>query len=107
MHAFKRLEKTQSLHSVMSIDSNVWSLYTREYSCFCLDCIDENYDGCINQECGYTSEWTLVPLDVINMNEFEDENHDDIPLISRDYDHILGLIRVGMYLFTCTSLFVS
>ena len=84
----------------MSIDSNVWSLYTREHSCFCLDYIDENYDGCINQEHGYVGEWTLVPLDVINTNEFEDENYDDIPLISSDYDHILGLIRVGMYIHT-------
>ena len=82
----------------MTIDSNVWSLYTREYLCVYLDYIDENYDGFINQERGYVGEWTLVPLDVINMNEFEDENYDDIPLISSDYDHISGLIRVGMYM---------
>ena len=42
-------------------------------------------------------EWTLVPLDVINTNEFEDENYDDIPLISSDYNNISGLIRVCMY----------
>ena len=97
MHACKRVEKTRSLHSVMSTNSNVWSLYTREYSCFCPNCIDEDYGGCINQERGYVGEWTLVPLDVINTNEFEDENYDDIPLISSDYNHISGLIRVGMY----------
>ena len=97
MHACKRVEKTQSLHLVMSTNSNVWSLYAREYSCFCLDCIDEDYDGCINQERGYVGEWNLVPLDVINTNEFEDENYDDIPLISSDYNHISGLTRVGMY----------
>ena len=32
----------------MSIDSNVWSLYTRDYSCFCYDCISENYGECID-----------------------------------------------------------
>ena len=48
-----------------------------------------------------------MPLDVINMNEFEDENYDDISLISIDYDHISGLIKAGMYVYTCTSVFVS
>ena len=80
----------------MSTDRNVWSLYTREYSCFFLGCIDGNYDGCINQECGYVGEWTLVPLDVINTNEFDNEKYDDISLISSHYDHISRLIKVGM-----------
>ena len=88
----------------MSANSNVWSLYTREYSRFFPDCIDENYDGCINQECGHVGEWTLVPLDVINMNEYEDENYDDIPLISTDYGCISGLIKVGMYFIIFVTL---
>ena len=46
-------------------------------------------------------EWTLVTLDVINMNDSEDKNYDDIPLISSDYDHISRLISVGMYVFIC------
>ena len=50
-------------------------------------------------------EWTLVPLDVINTNEFEDEKYDDIPLISSNYDHILGFIRVGMYVYVQVYLF--
>lgn len=96
IHGCKRVEKTRSLHSVMSTDSNVWSLYTRDYSCFCYDCISENYGECINQKCGYVGEWNLVPLDVTNTNdEVEDENFDDIPLISTDYDHISGLIKIG------------
>ena len=41
-----------------------------------------------------------MPLDVINTNEVEDENYDDIPLISSDYDHISRLIKVGMYAYT-------
>lgn len=89
----------------MSTDSNVWSLYTRKYSCFFPSCIDENYDDFINQERGYVSEQTLVPLDVINMNEFENENYDDIPLISSDSDHISRLTKDGMYVYK--SVFVS
>ena len=73
MHACKRVEKTQSLHLDMSTNGNVWSLYTRKYPCICPDYIDEKYDGCINQECGYVGEWTLVPLYVISMNDFEEK----------------------------------
>ena len=105
MHACKRVENTRSLNSIMSTDSNVWSLYTREYSCIFPNCIDENYDGCINEEHGYVGEWTLVPLDVINTNEFEDEKNDDIRLISNNYDHILELTRVGMYFITFLNIF--
>lgn len=87
----------------MSMDSNVWSLYTRDYSCFCYEyCIFENYDECINQKCGYVSEWNLVPLDVTNINDVQDESFDNIPLISIDYDHISGLIKIGTRVFICT-----
>lgn len=40
----------------------------------------------------------LVPPNVVNMNVLEDEKFDDIPLISTNYDHISGFIRVGMYI---------
>ena len=37
-----------------------------------------------------------MPLDVTNTpNGDEDENFDDIPLISTDYNHISGLVRIG------------
>ena len=98
MHGCKRIEKTRSLHSVMSTDHRNWTLYTRDYSCFCYDCIAENYNRCINQDRGYVGLWTLVPLDVTDTaNGDEDENFDDIPLISTDYNHISGLVRIGKF----------
>lgn len=104
MHGCKSVERTRSLHCVMSTDNRPWTLYTRDYSCFCSDCILENYVDCKNQELGYVSEWKMVPLDVSDTYEDsnEDENFEDIPLISGDYDHISGLIKKGTYMtYTC------
>ena len=64
MHGCKRIEKTHSLHSVMSTDKCNWTLKTREYSCFRDSCIDEDYQECINQTRGYTSAWISIPPDV-------------------------------------------
>ena len=74
MHGYKRIEKTRSLHSVMSIDNCNWTLKTRECSCFCDSCIDEDYEECINQTHGYTGAWISVPLDVTDTFDKEDEN---------------------------------
>lgn len=104
MHGCKSVERTRSLHCVMSTDNRPWTLYTRDYSCFCSECIFENYVDCKNQELGYVSEWKMVPLDVFDTYEDsnEDENFEDIPLISGDYDHISGLIKKGTYMtYTC------
>ena len=39
-----------------------------------------------------------MPLLVTNAaNGDEDENFDDIPLISIDYNHISGLVRIGKF----------
>ena len=97
MHGCKRIEKIRSLHSVTSIDNCNWTLKTREYSHFCDNCIDEDYQECINQTHGYTGAWILVPLDVTDTFDKENENFDDIPLISDDYNHISGLVKVGEY----------
>ena len=98
MHGCKRIEKEHSLHLVMSTDNHNWTLKTREYSCFCDNCIDEDYQQCINKKCGYTSAWILVPLDVTHtFDKDEDENFDDILLISNDYNHISRLVKVGKY----------
>ena len=98
MHGCKRIEKTRSLHLVMSIDNHNWTLKTREYSYFCDSCIDEDYQECINKTHGYMGAWILVPLDVIDtFDKDEDENFDDIPLIFDDYNHISGLVKVGKY----------
>ena len=98
MHGSKSLEKTRSLHFVTSINHHNWTLYTRDYSCFFYYCIVENYNRCINQDHGYVGLWTLVPLVVTDTtNGDEDENIDDIPLISTDYNHISGLVRIGKF----------
>ena len=98
MHGCKRIEKTRSLHSVMSTNHRNWTLYTRDYSCFCYNCIAENYNRCINQDRGYVGLWTLVPLVVIDIvNKDEDGKFDDIPLISSNYIHISGLVRIGKF----------
>ena len=99
MHGCKRIEKTRSLHSVMSTNHQNWTLYMRDYSCFFFYCIDENHFECINQNCGYVGSWSLVPLVVTNIgnDSDEDENFDDIPLISLDYNHISRLVRIGKY----------
>lgn len=97
MHGCKRIEKTRSLHSVMSTDNCNWTLKTREYSCFCDSCIDEDYEECINQTRGYTGAWISVPLDVTDTFDKDDKFFDDIPLISNDYNHISGLVKVGEY----------
>ena len=39
----------------------------------------------------------MVPLDVAEIFEKDDENFDDIPLISNDYNHISRLVKVGKY----------
>ena len=69
----------------------------RDYSCFCDSCIDEDYQECINQTCGRIGAWISVPLDVTDTFDKDDENFDDIPLISDDYNHISGLVKVGKY----------
>ena len=97
MHACERIEKTRSLHSFMSIDNCNWTSKTTEYSCFCDNYIDEDYQECINQTRGYTSAWILVPLDVTDTFDKDDEKFDDIPLIYNDYNHICGLVKVGKY----------
>ena len=39
-----------------------------------------------------------MPLEVSNTaNGDEDENFDDIPLISTDYNHISRLVRIGKF----------
>ena len=70
---------------------------TREYSYFCDSCIDEDYEECISQTCGYTGAWISIPLDVTDTFDKDDENFDDIPLISDDYNHISRLVKVGKY----------
>ena len=72
MHGCKRIEKTRSLHLVMNIDNCNWTFKTREYSCICDSCIDEDYEECINQTRGYTSAWILVPLYVIDTFDKDD-----------------------------------
>ena len=80
MHGCKRIEKICSLHLVMSTHNCSWTLKTREYSCFCDSCIDEDYQECINQTHGYTGAWILVSLHVTNTFDKDDENFDDILL---------------------------
>ena len=98
MHGCKRIENTRSLHLVMSTDNCNWTLKTREYSCCCDSCIDEDYQECINQTHGYIGAWILVPLDVTDtFDKDEDQKFDNIPLISNDYNHTSGLVIVGRY----------
>jgi len=72
-------------------------LKTREYSCFCGNCIHEDYQECINQTHGYIVTWILVPLDITDTFDKDDEKFDDILLISNDYNHFCRLIKVGEY----------
>ena len=105
MHGCKKVEKTRSLHSVMSTNNRNWTLKTREYSCFYESCIDEDYQECINQTHGYTGAWISIPLDVTDtFDKDEDGNLDDIPLISDDYNHISRLVKVGKYHMYLTQL---
>ena len=97
MHGCERIEKTHSLHSIISTDNCNWTLKTREYSFFCDSCIDEDYQECINQTRGYTGAWISVPLDVTDTFDKDDEIFNDIPLISDDYNHISRLVKVDEY----------
>ena len=97
MHGYRRIEKTCSLHSIMSTNNFNSTLKTREYSCVCNSCIDEDYQECINQARGYTGAWISVPLDVTDTFDKYDKNFDHIPLICNDYNHISRLIKVGKY----------
>ena len=100
MHGCNMIEKTQSLYLVMSTNCRNWMLNTRDYSCFCCHCIANNYEECINQDHGYVGTWNLVPLVVTDtFDRDEDENFDDVPLISTDYDHISGLVKIGKYIY--------
>ena len=75
-------------------------LNTRDYSCFYCHYIANNYEECINQDHGYVGAWNLVPLVVTDtFDRDEDENFDDVPLISTDYDHISGLVKISKYIF--------
>ena len=50
-----------------------------------------------SQTHGYTDAWISVPLDVTDTFDKDDKFFDDIPLISDDYNHIYGLVKVGEY----------
>ena len=45
----------------------------------------------------YIGAWISIPLDVTDTFDKDDENFDDIPLISDDYNHISRLVKVGKY----------
>ncbi|KAH9328634.1 hypothetical protein KI387_000742, partial [Taxus chinensis] len=92
----ERIPNSRSLHSLMTMDSNNWTICTRDYSCFCYECMNKSYSECNSKKHGYVGEWKKVPLVVDDTyGSDHDDSFEDVPLISTDYDHISGLVKQG------------
>ena len=57
---FKEVKGNRSIHSVLS-GNNSCQIQTRQLSCCCENCIEENYDACKNGD--YVTTWQSVQLE--------------------------------------------
>ena len=69
----KTLQGTRKVHSVMDCSSR-GKLLTRRLSCFCQECRNGNFEGCINTK--YVGEWTTVNMKRILLQtiKFQSQN---------------------------------
>ncbi|KAK6174428.1 hypothetical protein SNE40_017706 [Patella caerulea] len=63
---------TQKVHSVKQFPENCDYILTRNLSCFCSNCLDNNFVNCINNE--YVHPWKKARLHVASTNKCKVEN---------------------------------
>ena len=63
---FKEVKGNRAIHSVLS-GSNSCSIRTRQLSCYCENCIEEDYEACQNAD--YVSAWQTVQLETETLQQ--------------------------------------
>ena len=63
---FKEVKGNRAIHSVLS-GSNSCSIRTRQLSCYCENCIEEDYEACQNAD--FVSAWQTVQLETETLQQ--------------------------------------
>jgi hypothetical protein len=90
----KTIPGSRSMHSVRAKQGNPLVIFMRKRSCFCVSCLDEDWDSCENK--AHVGEWVQVNLQPsVLPEEGLDGDSDDEPQFGGNHDELSSQLTSG------------